>query len=218
MIDEKHLNIYSAKPIPLLKPYFYLFYTGNQEVKDEICLSEEFFKHCSEKLGVEIRAKVIKDLNKREHISTQYILFTKIFDEQRSLYGYSMKTIEETLRICKTKGILLNYLETRESEVIEFMSFFLDQEKAMEFLIEEKQAVAKEEGIGIGINRGIGIGINQGIDIGKTQEKESRIQSIANTLFQQNNSIDSCIEQLKAFFPDVDLNTIQDIVKKVYNS
>ncbi|MBQ0064654.1 MAG: hypothetical protein KBT48_02740 [Firmicutes bacterium] len=93
------------------------------------------------------------------------------------------------------------------------MSFFLDQEKAMEFLIEEKQTVAKEEGIGIGINQGIGIGIG----IGETQEKESRIQSIANTLFQQNNSIDSCIEQLTAFFPDVDSNAILDIVEKVYN-
>jgi len=41
-------------------------------------------------------------------IINQYIIFCKVFDEQRKLYGMTEQTVKETIRICKDRNILIS--------------------------------------------------------------------------------------------------------------
>ena len=69
--------------------------------------------------------------DKKDDIIGQYVLFTKVYDEQRRLYGRTRKAIEETIRICKERNVLKEYLESREGEVVTMMSTLFDYETIM---------------------------------------------------------------------------------------
>ena len=49
-------------------------------------------------------------------IVDQYVRFCQIADAKREQYGRTSEAIEETLRECKAKGILVPYLISRRSE------------------------------------------------------------------------------------------------------
>lgn len=64
-----------------------------------------------------------------EDIINQYIIFCKVFDEQRKLHGMTKQTVKETIRICKDKNILKEYLMSKEVEVITIMMSLFDNEQ-----------------------------------------------------------------------------------------
>ena len=74
--------------------------------------------------------KMIYD-GKEGDIINQYVTFTKILDEQVKLYGRTKKAVQETIRICKDGDILKEYLESRESEVVDIMMQLYDREEIM---------------------------------------------------------------------------------------
>ena len=45
--------------------------------------------------------------------------FCKVLKEQVKLYGMTRKALHETIRLCKDRGVLREYLEKREVEVME---------------------------------------------------------------------------------------------------
>ena len=65
---------------------------------------------------------------KKGDIINQYIVFTQVFAEQIEIYGKTLKAVKETIRICKERNVLKEYLESRESEVITIMNSLFDQE------------------------------------------------------------------------------------------
>ena len=91
-------------------------------------LSEEFFQ--GEKTAVEVAINVIYD-GKEGDIINQYVTFTKILNEQIRLYGRTKEAILETIRICRYKDVLKEYLESKESEVVDIMMQLYDQEEIM---------------------------------------------------------------------------------------
>ena len=109
------------------KPELYIIYTGNRGRKpDTILLSKEFFDGAD--IDIEVKAKVIYE-SETEDIINQYIIFCKVFDEQRKLYGMTEQTVRETIRICKDRNVLKEYLMNREMEVVTIMmSLFNDEQ------------------------------------------------------------------------------------------
>ena len=101
------------------KPELYIIYTGNRGRKpNTIVLSKEFFDGAD--IDIEVKAK---------DIINQYIIFCKVFDEQRKLYGMTEQTVRETIRICKDRNVLKEYLMNREMEVVTIMmSLFNDEQ------------------------------------------------------------------------------------------
>lgn len=80
-----------------------------------------------------------------EDIISQYVAFTKVFDEQVKKYGYTEQSVRETIRICKNRNVLKKYLESRESEVVDIMiTLFSDEEIWDMNLKSEKREAAKE--------------------------------------------------------------------------
>ena len=150
-IIENNLDVYGSKKIPLPRPELYVIYTGERkDHPEEISLKETFFPN--EESAIDVKVKVLYGTGKHDIIS-QYVAFTKIFDEQRRIHGRTLKAVTETIRICKNKNILKKYLESREKEVITMMSILYDDE----FISRSYEARLKKEITEQVTEQGIGI-------------------------------------------------------------
>ncbi len=122
-------SLYKSTKVKMPKPELYIIYTGNKgREPDTISLSQEFFDGAD--IDVEVKAKIIYESD-TEDIINQYIIFCKVFDEQRKLYGMTEQTVKETIRICKDRNILKEYLISREKEVVTIMMSLFDDEQIM---------------------------------------------------------------------------------------
>ena len=63
------------------------------------------------------------------------LLSSKVFTEQYKLHGKSKKTIDETLRICRDRKVLVDYL--KQEEVAAIMYKFMDQDTSMKKALKE---------------------------------------------------------------------------------
>ncbi len=107
------------------KPELYIIYTGNRGRKpDTISLSKEFFNGADIDIDIEIKAKVIYESDK-DNIINEYIVFCKVFNEQIKKYGMTKQAVTETIRICKDRNILKQYLSSKEVEVVTIMMSLL---------------------------------------------------------------------------------------------
>ncbi len=122
-------SLYKSTKVKMPKPELYIIFTGNKGRKPEtVSLSQEFFGGAD--IDVEVKAKVIYESD-TEDIINQYIIFCKVFDEQRKLYGMTEQAVKETIRICKDRNILKEYLISREVEVVTIMMSLFDDEQIM---------------------------------------------------------------------------------------
>ncbi len=122
-------SLYKSKKVKMPKPELYIIFTGNKGRKpDTISLSQEFFDGAD--IDIEVKAKVIYESD-TEDIINHYIIFCKVFDEQRKLYGMTEQTVKETIRICKDRNILKEYLMSREVEVVTIMMSLFNDEQIM---------------------------------------------------------------------------------------
>ena len=119
-------KLYGSKKAKMPKPELYVIYTGNRGRKpDVISLSNEFF--AGENACIEVQARVIYESDSRDIIN-QYIIFCKVFNKQVKKYGKTGTAIEETVRICKDKDVLREYLAQKETEVSIMMMKILSAE------------------------------------------------------------------------------------------
>ena len=147
-IEEKGLNIYGSKKISLPRPELYVVYTGDRKEHPEwVDLSEEFF--AGQDPFVNVKVKVLYGDGKHDIIS-QYVTFTKVYNEQVKLLGRTKEAVLETIRICKQQDVLVEYLTDREKEVVNIMITLFDQEYALKQYGKE----LKEEGIALGRQEG----------------------------------------------------------------
>lgn len=77
-----------------------------------------------------------------DDIVGQYVTFSKVYNEQRKLHGRTKEAILETIRVCKDKDVLKEYLESRESEVLDMMMTIFDDETIMRNHIRSQRAEA----------------------------------------------------------------------------
>ena len=128
-------NRYGTKRLKLPQPELYVIYTGERKVMPEILsLSEEFFGGSGECLEVNVR---VLYGDGKDDIISQYVTFTKLYDDQIRTYGRTKKAVLETIRICRDQDVLKDYLESREKEVVDIMMALFDQETALEAYLEE---------------------------------------------------------------------------------
>ncbi len=136
-------NLYKSKKVQMPMPEIYVLYTGERKTRpSEISLSQEFFdgKEC----GIDVRVKMIYD-GKEGDIINQYVLFTKICNEQMKEHGRTRKAVMEAIRICKDRDVLREYLSNRESEVVSIMMVLYDEEEIMRSYVESERYEAKRD-------------------------------------------------------------------------
>ncbi len=111
------------------KPELYVIFTGNKGRKpDTISLSQEFFDGAD--IDIEIKAKVIYESD-NNNIINKYIVFCKVFNDQIKEHGMTKQAITETIRICKDRNILKQYLNSKEVELVTIMTSLFDDEQIM---------------------------------------------------------------------------------------
>ena len=120
---------YKSKKVKMPKPELCVIYTGSKGRKpDTISLSQEFFDGAD--IDIEIKAKVIYE-NDKDNIINEYIVFCKVFNEQIKEHGMTKQAVTETIRICKDRNILKQYLSSKEVEVVTIMMSLFDNEQIM---------------------------------------------------------------------------------------
>ena len=124
-------NLYGSKKVNMPKPELYVIFTGEKPKNppDTISLSKDFFD--GEKIAVDAEVKVLYQEDENNIIG-QYIIFCKVYNEQRKKYGQTKKAVTETIRICKDRNVLKEYLENKEQEVVDIMMTLFDDEQILE--------------------------------------------------------------------------------------
>ena len=136
-------DYYKSKKVKMPKPELYVIFTGNKGRKpDKISLSKEFFEGAD--IDIEVKAKVIYESD-TDDIINQYIIFCKVFNEQTKQHGMTQKAVTETIRICKDRNVLREYLAQREKEIVTIMMSLFDEEQIMKsFIRSERHDEARE--------------------------------------------------------------------------
>ena len=147
-IETTNQNRYGSKKLELPRPELYMIYTGRRKSRPAwLNLSDEFFEGNRDFLEAKVR--VLYGEGKKDIIS-QYVDFTTVYNEQVKRYGETREAVLETIRICKDRDVLREYLENHEKEVISIMMALFDQKRAVEQYGYDK----KKEGETIGEARG----------------------------------------------------------------
>lgn len=127
--EHESWDIHNTGKLPLPVPEFYVIYTGEKRnVPERISLRKDFFN--DEAAPIDLEARVIST-ESTDDIIGQYIIYAHVYDQQVKLYGRDRKAAEETVRICKDRGVLREYLEAHEKEVINSMIMLFEQEEAV---------------------------------------------------------------------------------------
>lgn len=122
-------NLYGSKKVNMPTPELYVIFTGERKnIPDTISLSREFFD--GSKIAIDAEVKVLYQETEKDIIG-QYIIFSKVYNEQRKLYGNTKQAVTETIRICKDRNVLKEYLESKEQEVVDIMMTLFDDEQIL---------------------------------------------------------------------------------------
>ncbi len=170
-LDDHKLDLHASKAVTIPRPELYMIYAGApRRLPQSVYLSELFADGPG---GVELEVKILHPTGSGDVID-QYIEFCAICDEQRRLYGRTGKAMEEILRICKERNILMPFLLTREKEVRDIMVTLFDQD----YLSEIHDYNLKKDYLAKGEERGKRLGRQQG----QQQAYLTSLQSLMSTL------------------------------------
>ncbi len=128
-LKRTNQNLYGSKKVNLPKPELYVIYTGDRKhIPDTLSLQKDFFG--GEPIALEVEVTVLYQENETDIIG-QYIMFCKVYQEQRKQYGNTKQAVTETIRICKDRNVLKDYLENKEQEVVDMMMTLFDDEQIL---------------------------------------------------------------------------------------
>ena len=143
-VIDTNQNIYGTKKVILPKPELYVLYTGSKVIREkEISFKKEFFNNNS---PIEIKVNVITLKNSRK-ILKEYIKFSKTLDANNKKYGYTKKSINETIKYCIGNDILKDYLNEYKKEVYNIMTSVYDQKTATDMYGREQFTEGLQEGL-----------------------------------------------------------------------
>lgn len=141
--ERQGADLYGSKKVQMPEPELYMIFTGERAHGPKtLSLSDEYFN--GKKCAIDVKVNVIYD-GKENDIISQYVTFTKVYNEQVKKYGRSRETVMETIRICKDRDVLREYLSSCEKEVISIMMTLFDEERIMRnYIASERQDAAEE--------------------------------------------------------------------------
>ena len=199
---------FSRHLVPLAKPEFYVFYTGNQKLPPEsyLYLSDAFPNQTqSADLTLELKVKVctIKSESPSPVVHSctdleQYVQFLELMEEAKAAaHKHPLKwAIQEAVR----RNILRDYLERKGGEVLSILMTEYDYATDMAVLKEE----AYEDGLFVGREEGISIGLERGLERGAYQNKLATAKTMI--------SIGLPEEQIQ-LCTNLPLETIRDLIQ-----
>ena len=170
---------FSRHLVPLAKPEFYVFYTGDQELPPEsyLYLSDAFPNQApNSDLTLELKVKVctIKSDTPSPVVNSctdlePYVQFLELVEETKAAgHQHPLKwAIQEAVR----RNILRDYLERKGGEVLSILMTEYDYATDMAVLKEEAYEDGLFVGLATGREEGISIGLATGREEGAYQNK-----------------------------------------------
>ncbi len=149
---------YRTKQVKIPTPKFYTFYNGKKDcpLERELCLSDAFMAPPGRNT-VELKVTVVNINSGKGHgllekcrVLKEYSLFT---EEVRSCWNEEEK-LKRAISACIEKGILVDYLKRKGSEVRNMLTAEYSYEKDIQVKQWEARMAGMEEGIEKGIEKG----------------------------------------------------------------
>lgn len=141
-------NLYGSKKVTIPKPELYMIFTGERkDIPDTMSLKKDFFGGAD--IAVDAEVKVLYQENEDDIIG-QYIIFCKVYSEQRKLHGNTEKAVTETIRVCKDRNVLREYLMSKEQEVVDIMMTLFDDEQILKAYAKDIERETAERMIKLG--------------------------------------------------------------------
>ena len=157
---ERDVYLYSNTKAECPRIELYAVFSCEREnMPETLSLCGEFFPNGGCDLDATVRLIHFEE-NKKDIIH-QYIMFCRVFNDQLKKYGYSPRAIQETLRICRDKGILAEYIKKLEGEIMNIMEYMFDEENNKRLFGLEQWRLGKEEGEKKGMEKGMEKGQKQ---------------------------------------------------------
>ena len=151
-LREDNQSIYKSKKVVFPEPELYVIYTGDRKMHPtELSLSDVYFE--GRTCAIDARVKIIYD-GQEGDIIYQYVHFTKVYQSMAKKYGRTQKAVMETIRVCKDKDILREYLDNHESEVVDIMMSLFDKEEIIAAYLEDEKKEAIAKGLAEGLAKG----------------------------------------------------------------
>ena len=149
---------YRTKQVKIPTPEFYTFYNGKKDcpLERELCLSDAFMAPPGRNT-VELKVTVVNINSGKGHgllekcrVLKEFRLFT---EEVRSCWNEEEK-LKRAIIACIEKGILVDYLKRKGSEVRNMLTAEYSYEKDIQVKQWEARMAGMEEGIEKGIEKG----------------------------------------------------------------
>ena len=153
--QEREIFLYSNSKVECPKPELYVIFTGVRQSQPETLSFKDLFFADDNSCDLNATAHVIYYKEGNADIINQYIMFCRVFNEQVKNYGYTEKALHETLRICRDKKILLQYILQREAEIMNIMTALFDQDYVTRLYGVDQRREGKKEGMKEGKKEGI---------------------------------------------------------------
>lgn len=191
----KDADLYSSTKVSLPEAELYIVFVGKRANQPEyITLSEEFFQ--GKKCSVEIKAKVLYGGEGKDIIS-QYVEFSKVYTEQVKRHGYTREAVLETIRICKDKDVLAEYLKSKEGEAISIMMALFDEEyiqRAYWKRVVNETTEAVTEAVTKEVTKEVTEAVTKKVADAMTKEAAEKEKRSARKLYQKGVSIGDIAE------------------------
>ena len=143
---QKGISLYADGKFLCPKPELYVIYTGKRKhCPRTLSFSKVFLNDCK-KCDLNATVHILRRGKHKNDIIQQYITFCKIFTKQVKKYRTNpRKAIEETIRICRKNKVLLEYLNRRETEIMDIMTMLFDQDTVTAQLKIHREREMKEK-------------------------------------------------------------------------
>ena len=160
-LANKGISVFDAQRVILPRVELYVLYTGSKDAPpDGLTMTDQHFEGFP--CDLEISVKIIRD-GQPGDIINQYVGFTGVFNEQMRLhYDNKALAISETIRICRERKFLAEYMKRREIEVMNILDDRFQYELAMRN--RDLENVRK------GVKQGLEQGVKQGVKQGKEEQ------------------------------------------------
>lgn len=175
LIDSRGIDLYSATPIKLPRPQYFVLYFGPEERPDrEVLRLSDLMPGVAGSLEVEA---TVLNCNEGRNVG--------IMEACESLRGYSHllalarggrrrglgldDAVCEAVSRCIDEGVLSSYLSAHRAEAIEMLFTIEDEERAMRVHWETVEREAREKGYADGQEKGFSDGRNKGYADGQVK-------------------------------------------------
>ena len=150
-VRERELDVYGVTPVRVPAPELYVVYTGDRaDVPDELALSKVLAGW--EHTGIDARVGVLREPGPT--VAGQYIDFAKTIDAYRDELGPNEDAVRAAIADCVARGVLVEYLQDHEKEVVSIMMALYDEREVLHNYIASQRREAWAEGEAQGEARG----------------------------------------------------------------